>query len=61
MQVTAAINSLADNPRPFGSGKLTDRKGYRLRVGNFRIVYDIQDKQLVVEVLKVADRKDSYR
>jgi len=59
--VGKAINSLADNPRPFGYEKLTDRKGFRYRVGNYRIVYDIQDKELVVEVIKVADRKEVYR
>jgi len=59
--IAAAIDSLADNPRPHGSEKLTDKKGLRIRVGNYRIVYDVQDRQLIVEVLKVADRKEVYR
>lgn len=59
--IVSAIDSLAANPRPHGYEKLTDRKGFKFRVGNYRIVYDIQDKQLVIEVLKVADRKEVYR
>jgi mRNA interferase RelE/StbE len=56
-----AIDALADNPRPIGSVKLTDKKGLRIRVGSYRVVYDVRDNVLVVEVLKVADRKEVYR
>lgn len=42
--VKAKIDVLANNPRPFGCEKLKDRDGYRIRQGDFRIIYDIYDK-----------------
>ena len=42
-----AIYSLADNPRPQGYKKLKGRTGYRVRVGNYRIIYDIFDNELI--------------
>jgi mRNA interferase RelE/StbE len=59
--IKAAIYGLADNARPQGYKKLTDRTGYRIRVGNYRIIYDIFDKQLIVEIITVGDRKDIYQ
>lgn len=59
--IISAIDALAENPRPFGYEKLTDKRGFKFRVGNYRIVYDIKDKTLTVEILRVADRKESYR
>jgi mRNA interferase RelE/StbE len=59
-RVDAAITALADNPRPAGCLKLSGPKGlWRIRVGDFRIVYEIQDKQLVV--VSVANRREVYR
>ena len=55
------IASLADNPRPFGYKKLfyyTDF--FRVRVGNYRVIYTIEDKQLIVMVVEVTDRRDAY-
>ena len=59
--VKARIEILANNPRPYGCEKLKDRDGYRVRQGNFRIIYDIHDKILTVEVLRIGDRKDVYK
>jgi mRNA interferase RelE/StbE len=59
--VKAKISALAYNPRPYGCEKLKNRLGYRVRQGNYRIIYDIYDKILVVEVLRVGDRKDIYK
>jgi mRNA interferase RelE/StbE len=59
--VKAKIDALASNPRPFGCEKLKDRTGYRVRQGNFRIIYEIYDKTLIVEVLRIGNRKDVYR
>lgn len=57
-----AIVGLADNPRPHGCKKLTHSEQlYRIRVGDYRIVYTIQDKQLVVLIIRIAHRKDIYR
>jgi mRNA interferase RelE/StbE len=49
-------------PRPPGCVKLTGYPNlYRIRVGNYRIVYEIQDAKLIIIVITVADRKDVYR
>ena len=55
------IAKLADEPRPVGCKKLNGRDGYRIRQGDYRIIYDIFDKQLVVDVIKIAHRKDVYQ
>ncbi len=55
------IDSLTANPRPPGHKKLTGLDGlYRIRIGDYRVVYRIQDKQLIVLVVKIGHRKDVY-
>ena len=56
-----AIRRLAENPRPLGSIKLKGRDGYRIRVGNFRIIYDIYDKELLIDIITLGHRKDIYK
>ena len=56
-----AIYKLADQPRPPKCVKLSGSENYRIRVGDYRIIYSIQDDVLVVEVLKVGNRRDVYR
>jgi len=61
-RIVAKIQGLATNPRPHGSEKLagySDR--YRIRQGNFRTVYLIDDEASEVTIYKVGDRKDVYR
>lgn len=55
-----AIRSLSKNPRPGGCKKLTGRPGYRIRVGDYRIIYEIINKELVVTVVSLGHRKDVY-
>ena len=55
------IGALGRNPRPAGVEKLTDIGAYRVRVGDCRIIYDIEDKVTTVLVLKVGDRKQVYK
>ena len=56
------IRSLADNPRPHGSIKLQDSDDlYRIRKGDFRIIYKIEDQALIVTVVRVGNRRDVYR
>jgi mRNA interferase RelE/StbE len=55
-----AISNLEENPRPFGNKKLKGRDGYRIRIGNYRVIYDIFDMQLIVDVIAVGHRKDIY-
>jgi mRNA interferase RelE/StbE len=60
-RIVAKITSLSRNPRPPGCEKLSGRDQYRLRQGNCRILYEIQDVDLVVVVVKVGHRRDVYR
>lgn len=60
-KILSAIYGLADDPRPHNCIKLTDRPEYRLRVGNYRVVYFIHDQVITVEITEVDDRKNIYR
>jgi mRNA interferase RelE/StbE len=55
------IEALRDDPRPAGCEKLTGRDVYRIRQGVYRIVYSVDDADIVVEVIKVGHRRDVYR
>jgi mRNA interferase RelE/StbE len=55
-----AIAGLEENPRPVGYKKLKGRDGYRVRVGNYRIIYDIFDSELIVDIITLGNRKDIY-
>ena len=61
-RIIAKIRSLADDPRPPGAIKMTDTlRTHRIRQGDFRIIYEIEDDRLVVLVVTVANRRDAYR
>ncbi len=60
-RIVDAIRSLADDPRPPQTKKLSGMEQYRLRQGNYRILYTIEDDRLVVCVVKVGNRRDVYR
>jgi mRNA interferase RelE/StbE len=61
-RVIARAEALAGNPRPPGCVKLAGQSGlWRVRSGNYRIVYQIEDERLLITVVKVADRRDVYR
>jgi mRNA interferase RelE/StbE len=55
-----AIADLEVNPRPLGYKKLKSRVGLRIRVGNYRIIYEIFDKELLIDVIALGHRKDIY-
>ena len=59
-RVVAKIKALANNPRPPGSEKLSGNDKYRLRQGDYRILYEIVDHDLIVTVVKVGNRRDVY-
>jgi len=60
-RVDAKLVLLADNPRPTGSKKLKGRRDvWRIRVGDWRIVYSIDDRARIVTILRVAHRRDVY-
>lgn len=58
--IKEAIYQLADEPRPKGHKKLKGRDGYRIRVAEYRIIYDIFDDVLVVNVIDLGHRNDIY-
>jgi mRNA interferase RelE/StbE len=58
--IIQTIANLSNNPRPRGSKKLKGRNGYRIRKGDYRIIYDIFDKHLLIEVIEVGHRRDIY-
>ncbi len=55
------INTLRDNPRPYGCEKLTDEEGYRVRVRDYRILYRINEKDKTVFIYRVRHRREVYR
>lgn len=60
-RVVARIRALADDPRALGSEKLSGADRYRIRQGNFRVLYEIDDEALTVTVVKIGHRRDVYR
>ena len=59
-QIKDKIFSLIKNPRPHGCLKLTAEEGYRLRSGNYRIIYRINDKEKIVYIYRIKHRKEAY-
>jgi mRNA interferase RelE/StbE len=55
------IEALRDEPRPPGCEKLTGRELYRIRQGAYRVVYSVDDAEVVIEVIKVGHRREVYR
>jgi mRNA interferase RelE/StbE len=60
-RIVGRISKLAENPRPPGCEKLSGQDKYRIRRGRYRIVYSIEDQDLIIYVVKVGHRKDVYR
>jgi mRNA interferase RelE/StbE len=60
-RVVERISRLAEDPRPFGCEKISGQDKYRVRKGRYRILYAIEDQDLIVQVVKVGHRKDIYR
>ena len=60
-RIVTRIAALADNPRPTGAEKLSGEDKYRVRQGNYRILYEIVDSELIVTVVRIGDRREVYR
>jgi mRNA interferase RelE/StbE len=60
-RILATIDSLSEDPRPAGIEKLSGQERYRVRQGDYRIIYEIKDEDVIVVVVKVGHRKDVYR
>jgi len=59
-KIMEAIEGLADNPRLSGCKKLKGRDAYRIRIGDYRVIYEIYDNQLLVIIIAIGNRKDIY-
>ena len=55
-----ALRNLADDPRPYGAKKLSNRDGWRIRVGEYRVIYEVFDDRLVVVVIRIGHRREVY-
>jgi mRNA interferase RelE/StbE len=60
-RIVEAIAELAETPRPTGSKQLIAREALRIRVGDYRIIYEVDDESKTVQVVVVSHRKDAYR
>lgn len=60
-KVRDAIKGLSEDPRPLGCLKLTAREGWRIRIGVYRVIYEINERDKKVIVLAVGHRRDIYR
>ena len=60
-RIVARIEGLANNPRPVGCEKLSGEEKYRIRQGDYRILYEIVDMDLIVTVVRAGNRRDVRR
>ena len=60
-RILLAIRGFGEEPRPPSSKKLKEQELYRIRIGIYRVIYEIKDEVLFVSVVKVGHRKDIYR
>ena len=60
-KIISRIRSLSESPRPSGSQKLSAKEQYRLRQGDYRIIYAIEDDEKTVQIVKIGHRRDVYR
>ena len=63
LKLKQALDKLAENPRPHGAKRLqgTKEEIYRIRVGDYRVLYEIKENQLVIIVIRIAHRKNVYK
>ncbi len=60
-RLVAVVNALAENPTPHGCVRLRGREGWRIRVGDYRVLYNIDKEEHTVTVVHVGHRRDVYR
>ena len=61
IRIIEKIKSLSQDPQPTGSKKLSGQEKYRMRQGNYRILYQLIDDELIINVVKVGHRQDVYK
>ncbi len=60
-RIATKIQALGNNPRPVGCEKLAGHDKYRIRQGNYRVLYTIEDDVLIVTIIAIGNRRDIYR
>jgi mRNA interferase RelE/StbE len=61
LRIITKVEALSENPRPPGCEKLAAQNSYRIRQGSYRIIYIIEEDNLIIIVIKIAHRRDVYR
>lgn len=61
LRILNALEHLSEDPRPIDSKPLTGRDAWRIRVGQYRAIYTINEQEIVIEIIKIAHRKNVYR
>ena len=61
IKIINKIQNLSEDPHPVGSIKISNQEKYRLRIGNYRVLYKVEDNILTIFIIKVGHRKDIYR
>ena len=60
-RIANKISLLENDPYPIGSKKLSDKEEYRIRIGDYRVVYSIDKKSKIITIIKVKHRREIYR
>ena len=60
-RIAKAIDTLAEDPRPHGIEKLQGASLWRLRIGDYRVIYAIDDEQMLITVVRIGHRREIYR
>lgn len=60
-RIVKRIRSLAEDPRPQGSQKLSGQEHFRVRQGDYRIIYSVDDKDLSIDIVRIGHRREVYR
>ena len=61
LRILEVVDDLANNPYPLNSKQLAGRNAWRVRIGVYRVIYTIDNQEVVIEIIKVGHRKDVYR
>jgi mRNA interferase RelE/StbE len=59
--IARAIDRLSENPTPHGYKKLQNSEFYRIRIGDYRVIYQIQNNELIVVIIRIGHRKEIYK
>jgi mRNA interferase RelE/StbE len=60
-RINRSIEGLKSNPRPYGYKKLKNRDYYRIRIGDYRVIYTIKEREVMVVIIYIGHRRDVYR